>query len=463
MIHDVIAAVATAWGEGAISIVRVSGEGSVALVGKIFSGTRPLVNEPPRRMALGNLVDPKTRATVDRVLAVRFERGASYTGEESVEIHCHGGTAAVRCCIDMLLALGARVALPGEFTKRAYLSGRLDLAQAEAVLGVVRASSDEALRAAGRSLQGELSRRLRALMDELTVLRAHLEVGLDYPEEALDDEENAASEENILSGIREVRARVSALQERCRIGAMLKNGVRVAILGRPNVGKSSLLNALLGEARSIVTDVAGTTRDTVDAVFVHRGMPMCLVDTAGIRDASDAVERIGVERARAARDEADICLLVADASARPAPEDAEIARSVRDKISLLILNKSDLPGAWSERDIDEISGLGRFARTCALSARNGDGVDDLKDALCAAVLRDTPVSEGYAATERMLDALFRAAASLDEAAQSVALRLGADVTGSLLAEAAAHLAAPLGADASEELLDTVFSSFCIGK
>jgi tRNA modification GTPase len=408
-------------------------------------------------MALGKIVCGGE--AVDQVLAVRFERGASYTGEESVEIHCHGGTCAARKCLGLLTDAGARAALPGEFTKRAFLSGRLDLAQAEAVAGIIRARSDAELASSARSLQGELSSRLRGLSSALTSLRAEIEARIDFPDDVGEGEYAGYSR-----AASELESAAVGLLSRCRVGLVLRNGVRVAIAGKPNVGKSSLMNAMLGRDRAIVTDIPGTTRDTLDAEFVHNGITMTLVDTAGMREArgasaADIIEGIGVERSREAIRGADLCVLVADASRPISEEDMEAARAALERPAILACNKSDLPPSPG----GFFDGGEPFIARVRVSARTGGGIEDLKDALAASALGSSSPSDGMMATERMVRALGDAMACIAEARGAMEKGHGADVAGSLLAEAAEHMASPLGADASEELLDEIFSSFCIGK
>lgn len=459
-VSDIIAAVSTAPGEGGISVIRLSGEGSVGLTDQFFRAKRTLAESSARHLTLGSIVMQNEcgAESVDQVLAVRFEAGASYTGEESAEIHCHGGFAASARCMELLLSAGARLALPGEFTKRAFLSGRIDLTQAEAVLSVVRASSDAALLAAGRSLQGELSARLRKLLTALTELRAEFEVRMDYPEDT--DEPNMSGLSQRLS---EVRKTAQETAERCRIGMTLKDGLRVAIVGRPNVGKSSLLNAITGESRAIVTDRPGTTRDTIEAATLHKGLLMRFTDTAGIRESSDEIERLGVARSVEAISGADICLVVLDSTLPLSDEERDIISGISEKqgkLLLIALNKRDLSNKAPLNLSKELSAAVAITETSALT---GDGISELKDALFESALGGSPLDGSYAATARITEALLSAVRCMDEALHALEEEELPDAAGSLLAEAAMYLASPLGADASEELIDTVFSSFCVGK
>jgi tRNA modification GTPase len=475
MHHDgVIAAIATAWGESAIAVIRLSGAGSVEIADKFFRGRngKPLAAFPARFMALGAISD-KSGRRVDEVLAARFQEGKSYTGEESAEIHCHGGIAAVQRSLELFLSEGARLAVPGEFTKRAFLSGRIDLTQAEAVLDVIRSKSDASLLSAERSLQGEFSSRARDLMDLLTAFRAGLEARLDYPEE-IGGQENS----EITGGLEEILLKASELAERCRTGLMLSGGVKAAILGSPNVGKSSLLNALIGEERAIVTKIPGTTRDTVAASTVWRGLAIEFVDTAGIRNTEDEIESIGISRSLEAMGGADVRIVAIDSSRGITASDMEAIASVFKKISpedaaksaLIAMNKCDLPqygdengeGAGSPvslHDIEEIKNV-NIVKTSALS---GEGIDELKDAIFNLALGSASIDESYAATERMASAISDAASLIGEAKDAIKRSLGVDVAGSLLAEASEAISSLLGADATEELLDAIFSNFCVGK
>ena len=426
MAEDIIAAQATAWGEGGIAIVRLSGEGCARLAGEIFRGRHPFEEQPPRYMALGSL---RTRGgeTFDEALAVRFPRGASYTGEESAEIHCHGGTLAAQKCVEELCALGARLAEPGEFTRRAFVNGRIDLAQAEAVLGIIKARSDEALKASARSLQGGLTAEIKKFMDELTELAAALEVDLDFPEEG----EGFISRGESETRIKDLAARCASLVSKCRAGMLLREGARVAIIGRPNVGKSSLLNALLEENRAIVTAIPGTTRDSIEETFIYKGLPVRIIDTAGIREACDEAEAIGVSRSLKAMEEADVVLWVIDGS------------------------EPDLSCGVGGEELRPPSGT--------ISAAKGAGIEELKEIVFRRVSGGGALAGGYAVTARQMECLTEAGKAIDEAAASLEAGAGSDATIACVAEARAALSSLLGLDAAEDLLDKVFGSFCVGK
>ena len=455
MAEDIIAAQATAWGEGGIAIVRLSGEGCARLAGEIFRGRRPFEEQPPRYMALGSL---RTRGgeTFDEALAVRFPRGASYTGEESAEIHCHGGTLAAQKCVEELCALGARLAEPGEFTRRAFVNGRIDLAQAEAVLGIIKARSDEALKASARSLQGGLTAEIKIFMDELTNLAAALEVDLDFPEEG----EGFISQDESAARIKNLAARCAALVSKCRAGMLLREGARAAIIGRPNVGKSSLLNALLEENRAIVTAIPGTTRDSIEETFIYKGLPVRIIDTAGIREACDEAEAIGVRRSIRAMEEADVVLWVIDGS-EPELSCGVGGEELRPPLgTVVVLNKSDLPQKITE---EQLRAEYPDAEIVSISAAKGAGIEELKEIIFRRVSGGGALAGGYAVTARQMECLTEAGKAIDEAAASLEAGAGSDATIACVAEARAALSSLLGLDAAEDLLDKVFGSFCVGK
>lgn len=455
MAEDIITAQATAWGEGGIAIVRLSGEGCSRLAGEIFHGRRPFAEQPPRYMALGTL-HTRDGETFDEALAVRFPRGASYTGEESAEIHCHGGTLAAQKCVEELCALGARLAEPGEFTRRAFVNGRIDLAQAESVLGIIKARSDEALKASARSLQGGLTAEIKSFMDDLTDLAAALEVDLDFPEEGegfISPDESAARTKNLA-------LRCAALVSKCRAGMLLREGARIAIIGRPNVGKSSLLNALLEENRAIVTSIPGTTRDSIEETFIYKGLPIRIIDTAGIREACDEAEAIGVSRSLKAMKEADVVLWVIDGS-EPDLSCRVGGEELRPPEGTVIaLNKSDLPQKISQA---ELRAAFPGSEAVFISAAKGDGIGELKEIIFRRVSGGGALTGGYAVTARQMECLTEAGKAIDAAAGALASGAGGDAAIACIAEARAALSSLLGLDAAEDLLDKVFVSFCVGK
>lgn len=453
--EDIITALATAWGEGGISVVRISGTGSLGLADRLFSGKRKLSLYPPRYMALGKLRDLEGNI-FDEVLATRFEKGSSYSGEESVEIHCHGGALPAQRCVEELCALGARLAQPGEFTKRAFINGRIDLSQAEAVLGLIRSKSDEALRASARTLQGGFTAEIKALLSELTALAARLEVGLDFPEEG----EGLLPAGEYEKDLSRLIAKTEDILSRSRSGMLLRDGIKVAIIGRPNVGKSSLLNALLREARAIVTPVPGTTRDRIEEVFVHKGVPVRIIDTAGIRKTADEIESIGVSRSIESMLEADLRVWVIDAAEPMAEDELELGEKILCKSHIIALNKDDLPKETSEADLKrKYPG----SRIISISALKAEGTEALKDLIVNEMSGGAAFSDSYGVTARQLECLKNALSAMREAQELSAAGTGDDLTVSCAAEARAQLSAMLGLDPSEELLDTVFSNFCVGK
>jgi tRNA modification GTPase len=452
---DIIAAISTAWGESGIAIVRLSGSGSRDLVDSIFRGGAGLSPSQPRFMKHGFIYDAEENP-VDEVLAVWFMEPYSYTGEEAAEIHCHGGTVAARKCLELCLDGGARMARPGEFTRLAFLNGRIDLAEAESVLGVIRSRSDGALKAAAKCLQGLLSERIRGILEELASLSAAAEAGMDYPDEDI-PEVRSRDYLHRLSGVaQQMRDLLSA----ARAGRFLREGIGVAISGRPNVGKSSLMNAFLKESRSIVTSMPGTTRDLIEEVISHKGVPLRLTDTAGIRTPRDLAEEEGVRRSLEAMREADIRIWVIDGSEPVTADDRAIAASLQGSRCVIAVNKSDLPLVV---DVEEIKGLLPGHEVRVISATMGHGLDELKDLIVLTVSGSTTVDEDINTTERQVEELRDALQLVEEAAETFISGVGLDVALDLLAGSRECLSRILGLSAEENLLDRIFSNFCIGK
>ena len=452
---DTIAAIATAWGEAGVAIVRVSGSCAVELADTVVRFKARAGFPPPRLMRLAALVDDQD-AVVDQVLVVHFAAPRSYTGEDVVEIHTHGGTLVAQLCLESLIRRGARPAEPGEFTKRAFLNGRIDLSQSESVLGIIRSRSTEALRAAARTLSGELSVFASDIREELLALQGDLEIGLDFPEGGTP----YRSEEDLLDAIAASRLSLEDLMDRCSVGLLLREGIRVALTGRPNVGKSSLLNALLKQARAIVTALPGTTRDVIEEAITYRGVPIRLVDTAGLRVPSDEIEASGIERTREELRRSDICLWVLDGSMPLDEEERAYIEQLRDKDHIVVLNKADRPVAVTE---DDIRALSPESPVLSLSAKKGTGLERLKDHILSLASDSGALDAGLNVTARQLSEIREAVAAVTAAEAAAAEGIGQDVVAGLLAEARECLERLLGLSYDDALLDSIFSRFCVGK
>lgn len=450
-----IAAISTAWGESGIAIVRISGSGCREMVDGFFRGVVSLAQTPPRFMRNGFILD-QNGEEIDEVLAVWFRGPKSYTGEDLAEIHCHGGTLAARKCLERCLSSGARMALPGEFTKRAFINGRLDLAQAESVLGMIRARSDESLKAAAKCLQGSLSDRISRIHDEMLEISALGEANLDYPEEDIPFPDTSALSTRLISISEQIRLLLSS----ARSGRFLREGIRVALSGRPNVGKSSLMNAFLDQARSIVTSIPGTTRDIIEEVITHKGIPLRLVDTAGIRLPRDPAEQEGVARARAAFREADIRIWVIDGSEPLSEDDYRIAEELNETCHVAAINKSDLPLKVNESILSQIL---PHTPIRVISAVNGSGIEELKDLIILSVAGNTSIDEDLNTTERQVEEMSNALEMTIMTLDILDSGGGLDAALESFKEALNSLGRILGISADEALMERVFSNFCIGK
>ena len=440
--RDTIAAIATPPGTGGVSIIRISGGEALAIAARV-SDTTPA----PRRATLAHIRDARGD-TLDQALLLYYPAPHSYTGEDTLEIQGHGGIAVTQAVLAAVLDAGARLAEPGEYTRRAYLNNKIDLAQAEAIADLINARSQAAVKAANRSLQGDFSRQIETLAADLLALRVYIEAALDFPEEEID----FLREGDIAVRLQGWGERLRTLLAQSTQGRLMNDGINLVIAGKPNAGKSSLLNALVGEERAIVTAQAGTTRDIVRETILIHGMPVNILDTAGLREASDLVEQEGIRRTRQALNQADLILLLRDGSALD--DDAADDALPANIPQLLAYNKADqtLPAVQAQH-----------ADGLWLSAKTGAGIDALRDAIARAVGRDSREESPYIARERHLRALHQA----ERHYQHALAQLHASQNGELIAEdlRLAHdaLGSITGAISSDDLLGHIFSSFCIGK
>lgn len=457
-LEDTIAALATPLGEGGLAVLRVSGPQSFRIVDACFRPVGPRHQKPSaaatHTVQYGRL--EQAGRVLDDVMVAVFRGPRSFTGEDTVEISCHGGVLITRLILEALLAAGARAAAPGEFTQRAFLNGRLDLAQAEAVADLIHARTELALGVARRQLAGRLSARIRTLRDGLMLTLAHVEAHLDFPDEDIAPDTGAALHRRL----REGAALLDELLRTAPEGQLLRRGLRAAIIGRPNAGKSSLLNLLLGHDRAIVSPVAGTTRDTIEETANIRGLPVLFVDTAGLRASADALEVEGIRRSRAAAQQAELLLHVIDASEPLHEGDATLLEEFSGRPRLLVLNKVDL-----EHRRIRAGDLPPEATVVEVACTTGAGVEALKDALKAAVWRGGVGSEALdvAINARHQDALARAQAALQRADQAWAARMTLELIAADLRMAVSAVGEVVGETTTEDLLDRIFSTFCLGK
>ncbi|WP_310600182.1 tRNA uridine-5-carboxymethylaminomethyl(34) synthesis GTPase MnmE [Desulfobulbus sp.] len=455
---ETIAAIATAPGTGGIGIIRISGPEALSLLGKVFVPRTPRTHFTSHTLYYGTIVD-RHGQTLDEALAVYMRGPQTYTREDVVELHCHGSYLVLHSILRMLVAWGCRLAEPGEFTKRAFLAGRIDLTRAEAVIDLLQAQTEAGARLAVNQLQGQLFDRFEAVRQHLIEYLALLEVAIDFP----DDDVEIFDAGQIAARLHpEVIAPLERLIALAEQGKIVREGVKVVIAGRPNVGKSSLLNALLREERALVTPVPGTTRDTVEEHIDIRGIPVHLVDTAGIRRHEDPVEALGIERARRKLAEADLVLLVVDAQTGMVPRDHELHGSVRHKPHLVVLNKCDLA---SDEQVAALAGT--FADTVAVpvSAQQGEGIEALQEAIYQTIAAGSeftdqiacaPNTRHRAVLVRTVEACRRFYRAMEEGAP-------VDLLAVEVQSALDDLGDITGLTTPDEVLDAVFSRFCIGK
>ena len=458
---DIIAAIATGHSPTAIGIVRVSGQGCFACCDRVFRAFNgsPFSQQTPRNMVFGEMLDAQGRV-IDQGLAVRFPGPRSYTGEDSAEFHCHGSPVVLRELLGALFAAGARQAKAGEFTRRAFLNGRLDLTQAEAVIDLIDAETASAARNAAAQLDGGLRRVLEPIQDALLDVTSRFYAVVDYPDEDIED----IRPEQVAQALDSSAAALDRLLATCQRGKVLKSGVRTAIVGRPNAGKSSLLNALAGFDRAIVTDIPGTTRDTVEESVLCGGVLLRLTDTDGIRDTEDTVEQLGVERSRKALEAADLVLAVVDGSVPPTEEDLAVLRlAAKAPRWIAVFSKCDL---WDTkaRSVGVIGQVGAPAASVSLSAVTGQGLDRLEAAVAALFpAGEAPDSGSLLTDQRQEEAARRARDAVRRAKEALDAGLTPDAILTDAEEALDALGELTGRTAKEEIVSRIFSRFCVGK
>lgn len=453
-----IAAIATPVGEGGIGIIRISGPNSLNIAQKVFSGAKRSLDEvAANTLIYGSVVDDNGSA-IDEAMAVFMRAPYSYTAENVVEIHCHGSYASLEKTLSLVLQYGARLAMPGEFTQRAFLNGRLDLAQAEAVLDIIKSRTQASLKLAMRQHRGLLSKEISACRSLLKELVVQLEAVIDYPEEDIED----VTREQVVHNAEVVEAKLSSLINSCKTGRVLKEGLRVVITGRPNVGKSSLLNLLLQEERAIVSNIAGTTRDIIEEQLVIGGIPIVLVDTAGVRDTKDEIEKIGVQKAYSNIKSADLVLVMLDAVAGVTAEDQELLLAVKEEEHLILVNKID-----EQTDLTIISEqLQEFENVVYVSVLSGSGIEEFKQHLEQIVFGSSAQNledNVYIQNARHEQLLKEAHSYIQDVLHAIAEGVALDCAVIDLRLAIDSLGNITGESVSDEIINEIFARFCIGK
>ena len=457
-IDDTIAAIATAPGEGGIGIIRISGEKSLQVAQSIFKSKsgKMIKDYNARTLIYGTVVD--NEKVIDEVLVAYMKGPNSYTAEDVIEINCHGGFISVKKILELILSKGVRLAEAGEFTKRAFLNGRIDLSQAEAIIDVIKSKTDMAHEVAQSQLEGSLAKKIKDLRMNVTEVLVHLEVSIDFAEEDVEEITYQTLEEKAL----ELRNEIKKLYDTAESGKILRDGLKTVIVGKPNVGKSSLLNSILGENRAIVTDIAGTTRDVIEEFVNIKGIPLKIVDTAGIRETEDVVEKIGVEKSRESFSTADLVIMVLDASRKLSEEDMEILESLKNKKTIVLLNKMDLE---PQIELEKIEEFVNSEDIIKISALKHQGIEELQDKIEAMVYHGSVKNSSnlMITNSRHKDALFKAYESINDAISAIEQRMPYDFIEVDFKNIWDYLGYINGDTVREDLLDTIFANFCIGK
>ncbi|WP_333887431.1 tRNA uridine-5-carboxymethylaminomethyl(34) synthesis GTPase MnmE [Clostridium sp.] len=455
---DTIAAISTSLGEGGIAIVRVSGSMALKIVNSIFRGknNKGLNNMKTYTMRYGYIIERETNEILDEVIVSYMKGPKSFTAEDVVEINCHGGVTVTNKVLMEVIKAGARIAEPGEFTKRAFLNGRIDLSEAEAVIDIIRAKTDLSMKSAVMQSQGKVSNEINNLREKLLEVIAHIEATVDYPEEDMEQ----ATSHNVSIKLKQIIEALEKILKNAEQGKIIRDGLNTVIVGKPNVGKSSLLNALLSENRAIVTDIPGTTRDVIEEFINIDGIPIKIVDTAGIRKSNDLVEKIGVEKSIEKINEADLVILMLDLSREIDEEDKEIINYIKDKKSIIILNKKDLK---QKLNLDEISGF-KSEYIIKISASSGEGIDNLKQGIKDLFFNGKIESKDILITNaRHKEAVFKAKESCLSALKALKDTDAIDLASIDIRNAWLSLGEITGDTLEENIIDKIFSKFCLGK
>ncbi|MFI8723044.1 tRNA uridine-5-carboxymethylaminomethyl(34) synthesis GTPase MnmE [Bacillus altitudinis] len=458
---DTIAAISTPMGEGAIAIIRLSGPDAVQIADRMYKGPKEkkLVSVDSHTIHYGHIVDSSTEQVIEEVMVSVLRAPKTFTREDVIEINCHGGIVTVNKVLQLALKEGARLAEPGEFTKRAFLNGRIDLSQAEAVMDLIRAKTDRAMNVAMTQMEGRLSGLIKRLRGEILETLAHVEVNIDYPE--YDDVEEM-THRVLVEKATSVKKEIESLLTTSQQGKILREGLSTVIIGRPNVGKSSLLNSLVQETKAIVTDIPGTTRDVIEEYVNVRGVPLRLVDTAGIRETEDIVERIGVERSRQVLKEADLILLVLNYSEELSEEDIKLFEAVSGMDIIVIVNKTDLE---PKLDVEKVKELAEDRPVVTTSLLQEKGIDELEMAIQSLFFTGSIESGDltYVSNTRHIALLQEAKQSIEDALEGIEMDVPIDIVQIDLTRCWEQLGEIIGDAVHESLIDQLFSQFCLGK
>lgn len=457
MIEDTIAAISTPLGEGGIGIVRITGENSIDIADKVFKGKKKVSELKSHTINHGKVIDPVDGNMVDEVLLSVMRKPNTFTREDVVEINCHGGILPLKQILSIVLDNGARLAEPGEFSKRAFLNGRIDLAQAESIIDIIKSKTEKSLSIAVNNLEGSLSEDIKSIRTLLTNILARIEVNIDFPDE---DPEAHIDTDELADRLEKIIVEIDRLLKSAGKGKIFREGLKAVIVGKTNVGKSSLLNCLLEEKRAIVTDVPGTTRDVIEEMLNFGGIPLKIIDTAGIRKTEDTVEKIGVERSRKSIREADLVIVVLDGVRGLSEEDMEIIKIIKNKKHIFLVNKIDLV---DDSVIDKFEN--KLGEKCIpISAKKGSGLENVEAKIKEIVESEShKVGEALVTRSRHERALKDAREYLKESLKGIKEDVPFDIAAIDVREARNHLGEITGDTVSEDILDKIFSEFCIGK